>query len=799
MIFASAPLKNGRNDYVFNIAATPPWDPGGAWPARRRRLSGHLTLFPQSCRIGAVAPLPVARPAEPARADFNAVGMAGLLLAAVLFAYFPALRGGFLWDDDAHVTPLKLRSLHGLWRIWFEVGATQQYYPVLHSAFWLEHRLWGDSVLGYHVANAALHAAASWLLILVLRRLSFPAAVLAGLVFALHPVCVESVAWISEQKNTLSAVFYLAAALLYLRFDQTRRRSLYCLASGLFVLALLTKTVTATLPAALLVVFWWRRGRIGWRRDVMPLVPWLAVGAACGLFTAWAERKLIGAEGADFSLSVLQRVILAGRVVVFYAGKLIFPGRLVFIYPRWTIDAGAPGQYVYLLGILILLAALAMVARRRRGPLAGLLFFAGTLFPVLGFVNVYPFLFSFVADHFQYLASIGILVPIAWGLLWIVVRIPVGAQARACLLLAVPAALGILTWRQCRNYRDSDTLNRATLRENPSAWLADYNLAVSLGSRPGGLPEAISEYEATLSLKPDHWAARSNLGSALLRTPGRAADAVAEYEAALRLRPDFAEAPNNLGVALGRIPGRLPEAVAHLRIALRLKPDYDGAHNNLGALLVREPGSLSEAIGEYEAALRIAPDHAEYHYNLANALALIPLRLPEAIGEYRAALRLDPDYMEAHSNLGAALARAPGGLSAGISEYEAAKRLAPGNPRIRSNLAKALARVPGKMPEAVLEYEAAVRIDPADPQTHMDFGVLLSGITGRAQDAASEFEAAIRLRPDFAEAHFGLGVILLRMPGQRAEAVGHLERALEIRPDLEPARRILERLKTDDK
>ncbi len=799
MIFASAPLKNGRNDYVFNIAATRQRAADGDRRRLRRPRSEHLTLFRQSCRIGAVAPLPVARPAEPDRADFNAVGLAGLLLAAVLFAYFPALRGGFLWDDDAHVTQLRLRSLHGLWRIWFEMGATQQYYPVLHTAFWVEHRLWGDSVLGYHLANVVLHAAASLLLILILRRLAFPAAVLAGLLFALHPVCVESVAWISEQKNTLSAVFYLGAALLYVRFDQNRRGSLYLLAFGLFVLALLTKTVTATLPAALLVVFWWRRGRLGWKRDVAPLLPWLAVGAACGLLTAWAERKLIGAEGADFSLTAVQRLVLAGRVIAFYAGKLIWPGKLVFIYPRWTIDAGAGGEYLYPVGFLALLAALALIARRQRGPLAGLLFFAGTLFPVLGFVNVYPFIFSFVADHFQYLASIGILAPIAWGLVWIVVRIPLGAQARACLLLAVPAALGILSWRQCRNYRDSDTLNRATLRQNPSAWLAHYNLGVSLGSRPDGLQEAISEYEATLSLKPDHWAARSNLASALLRVPGRTADAVAQYEAALRLRPDFAEAHNNLGVALGRIPGRLPEAIAHLRIALRLRPDYDGAHNNLGALLVREPGSLNGAIGEYEAALRIMPDNAEYHYNLANALALAPGRLPGAIAEYRAALRLRPGYMEAHSNLGAALARTPGNLTDAISEYEAAIRLAPGNPRVRSNLAKALARIPGRMPEAISEYEAALRIDPSDPETHKDFGVLLSDIPGRAQDAVNEFEAAIRLRPGFAEAHFCLGVVLLRTPDRRGDAVRHLEKALEIRPDFEPARRILDQLRTGER
>src|SRR5437879_5458322 len=190
-----------------------------------------------------------------------------LILCATLVAYLPALRGGLLWDDNMHVTRADLQRLHGLWRIWFDLGATRQYYPLLHSAFWLEHRIWGDAVLGYHLTNVALHAACACLVVMIVRRLGLPGAWLAGFLFALHPVFVEAVAWISEQKSTLSGVFCLAAALAYLDFDRTRRRSRYFLALGLFVLALMTKTVTATLPAVLLVIFWWQRGRIEWRRD----------------------------------------------------------------------------------------------------------------------------------------------------------------------------------------------------------------------------------------------------------------------------------------------------------------------------------------------------------------------------------------------------------------------------------------------------------------------------------------------------------------------------------------------------
>ena len=262
---------------------------------------------------------------NPMRARLRNMGMAGLIFGATFLAYLPAVHGGFLWDDEGHVTKPELQSFHGLVRIWGEVGATQQYYPLLHSAFWVEHRLWGDSLVGYHLMNLLLHAGAACLVVAIMRRLALPGAGLAGLLFALHPVCVESVAWISEQKNTLSAVFYLGAMLAYLHFDRDRRRSHYYLALGLFLLALLSKTVTATLPAALLVIFWWQRARLDWRRDVLPLAPWLLLGACGGLFSAWMERTIIGAGGAEFALTPVQRGLVAGRAICFYLGKLAWP------------------------------------------------------------------------------------------------------------------------------------------------------------------------------------------------------------------------------------------------------------------------------------------------------------------------------------------------------------------------------------------------------------------------------------------------------------------------------------------
>ena len=273
-----------------------------------RRSRRSSTTAPQSDRpgppaAGTAGESAAATAAWPVRYRGSLLAIA--LLAAVLLAYGPALHGGLLWDDDAHVTRPELRSWHGLWRIWFELGATQQYYPLLHTAFWIQWQLWGEATLGYHVVNVVLHVAAALLFAAMLRRLAVPGAWLAAAFFALHPVHVESVAWITELKNTLSAVFYLAAALVYLRFDRDRHWRWYAAALLLFCLGLLSKTVTATLPAAMLVVFWWQRGRLSWRRDVLPLVPYFILGALAGVFTAAVERKLIGAEGEVFVLTAV--------------------------------------------------------------------------------------------------------------------------------------------------------------------------------------------------------------------------------------------------------------------------------------------------------------------------------------------------------------------------------------------------------------------------------------------------------------------------------------------------------------
>lgn len=637
------------------------------------------------------------RPAKavtPPTASLRDAGLGALLFGGTLIAYGPALNGGFVYDDSGHVTAPALQSVHGLWRIWFDLGATQQYYPLLHSAFWVEHRLWGDAVLGYHLTNVALHVAAACLVVAVMRRLALEGAWLAGFLFALHPVCVESVAWIAEQKNTLSAVFYLGAALAYLHFDRTRRRSPYFLALGLFILALLSKTVTATLPAALLVVFWWQRGRLSWKRDAGPLVPWFALGGLAGLFTSWVERKYTGAEGADFALTLVERCLVAGRAIWFYLGKLLWPRNLMLIYPRWTVNSALWWQYLFPLAVLALAVGLWLASKWRRGPLAGFLVFSGTLFPVLGFLNVFPFLFSWVADHYQYLATLGIIIPAASGLTLGVGRLPLAWRRPAPVLaLALVATLGILTWSQSALYQDGETLFQAAVARNPAAWMAHNNLGSVLSDMPGRMGEAISHLETALRLKPDYAMAHYNLASALLET-GRMPEAIAEFEAALRFNPDYVAAHYNLGTVLLQVPGRSADGISHLEAALRIQPDFAEAHANLGGALLSVSGRLPEALGHLRAALRINPGLAGTHRNLGNALLTMPGHVPEAIAEYEAALRIEPNDAAAHYGLGIALSQIPGRLREAIAHLEAALEIKPDAPEVQQALARLRAAGP---------------------------------------------------------------------------------------------------------
>lgn len=608
------------------------------------------------------------------------------LFVATAVAYLPAWNGKPIWDDNAHMTAPHLRAGYGLMEIWTRLGATQQYYPLVHTVFWIEQKLWGDSVLGYHLVNIFAHAASALVLLQILLRLKIPGAWLAAGLFALHPVQVESVAWISELKNTLSGLFFFCSILAYLKFDETRSRSSYFGSLMLFLLGLLCKTVIAPLPAILLVVLWFRRGQLRTRDDVAPLLPFLAVGIGAGLFTAWVEQTFVGAQGTNFQLSIWQRCLIAARDFWFYLFKLVWPAKLTFIYPRWQVDAAVWWQVVLLIALILVGAFLWMLRKKIRGPLAAILIFAGLLFPALGFINVYPFLYSFVADHFQYLACVG---PLTLGAAGITIAldslVPGKIFLRGVVSAALLLVLGILTWRQSYEYRDIETLWRTTIAKNPGCWMAYSNLG-SFFSERGNTAEAIADFRKALDLWPNQSKDHNNLGKALVQE-GRLNEAMGQFQSALQISPNDADAESNIGAALLQL-GSVNEALSHLRQAVEKFPRNPGAHINLGNALLQN-GEPDAAIAEYAKTTALPFDHAESHYSIGNALR--KKGDPEGgINEYRKALAIRPDYAEAHNNLGNAL-RQEGKIEEAEREYELALTSEPGLVLAQNNLAWLLA------------------------------------------------------------------------------------------------------------
>jgi Tfp pilus assembly protein PilF len=563
-----------------------------------------------------------------------------------------------LWDDNAHVPVNQAAAWAALARIWFKLGATQQYYPVLFSAFWLEHHLWGDSLVGYHLVNIVLHAAAAFLVVAIVRQLQLPGAWLSALIFALHPVCVESVAWMSEQKNTLSAVFCLSAALLYLRFDRSRSLSLYLASLGLFILALLSKSVTASLPGVLLVVFWWQRGRLQSRRDLLPLIPFFIVGVSAGLFTGWVERIYIGAVGQAFEIGAVQRILLMGRIPWFYLSKLFWPANLLFIYPRWTIDGAVWWQYIFPLAAFGVLTVFSILARTKRAPLATALIFLGMLLPVSGLFNVYPFLFSYVADHFQYLPSLAIIIPVASFLTRSGSHSRTHSRVSVIGAIALLVLLAVASFRQCRFYQSPEVMYRHVLEENPDCWMAAHNLARVLEHR-GQLNEAVSEFETSLRLHPNFALAHNNLGETLAKLPGRLNDAEREFRLAIDTDPNMAVAHYNLGVALEDRSEEPGKAIAEYETALRLDASLADANYNLGLLYQKIPGRQADALRQFEQAVSSRPDFVNAQTSLGIALAENG-RVSDAITVFRAILNKHPDNREAAQDLDLAESLATG-------------------------------------------------------------------------------------------------------------------------------------------
>lgn len=672
------------------------------------------------------------------------------LVVLVTLAYSATWRAGFIWDDDMHVTanPV-IVGPQGLGDIW--TTASANYFPLTLTTFWLLHALFGLDPTPYHLANVALQAACALVLWRVLLRLRIPGAWLAAALWALHPVQVESVAWISELKNTQACLFFLLAIRSFLQWladDSPRWRARHYAALLLFTAcAYLSKASTVMLPVALLLGAWWQTGRVT-VRHLVAILPVLLFSAAASAWTIWEQKYHSYALGPEWNQTLGERIVIAGRAVWFYLGKLLWPHPLMFIYPRWQPSA-APLAFVPFLAVLAFTIALVVLLPRTRGLLVAALFFGALLFPVLGFFNVYFFRYSFVADHFQHLASIGPLTVAAVGLTQLHGYLAARVGRVALLLPAVILlTLTVLTWRETRVYQDSSTLWHTAYARNPAAWMAATILG-NEATEAGRPEEGLRLHDTALRVHPDAFEVHYNRGLALKKL-GRIDEAIAAYQRALALKQNFPEAEHNLAVAY-LAANRGADAVRHFRRSLALKPQPE-THHYL-ALTLAATGQPADAIAHFQSAVRLRPEYADAHAQLARLLHTQG-HPEEALSHFRRAVALKPSDTETRRAFANALA-----LSA-IAHINA-----------------------GRLPEANRQLNEALAIQPDFAEGCFHVASALAQ-NNHAEAAVEIYRHALRLKPDYPEAHYNLA-LLLQALGQR-DAAKHAAEARRLRPELPP-------------
>jgi protein O-mannosyl-transferase len=676
--------------------------------------------------------------------------LAGLILIVIVaaIAYFPSISGGFIWDDYLLLVDNPLvKASNGLHQIWCTAQAID-YWPATNTSFWIEWRLWGMNSTAYHVANLILHVLESLLIWIILRKLSVPGAMLAALVFAVHPVNVESVAWIAQRKNTMAMLFFLLSILWYVKYlvgspgsrtwaampqevekisrkfaitfcdivspvqepvlpsahssTSTAHRSFwYWLSLAAFLLALLGKGSVAILPVLLLVVVWWLRP-LTWR-DLLRTAPFFAIAAI--LVVVNVEFQTHATDKVVRSIGFIERLLGAGGTVWFYLYKAILPINLAFVYLQWHIKAGNLLWWLPLIAVLAVTAVLWCFRKSRsRDVLFAWGFFCVALVPVMGFTDVAFMQYSLVADRYQHIAIIGLiaLVSAVWDA-WL--QSARGRIRMAVITVAIMTvgALSFLTMRQNALYCNAMTLYQAVLEKNPDCVMAQFNYA-----------------------------------NALSKT-GRTQDAIKHYDEAIRLKPDFVMAHYNLGNALVNT-GRPQDAIEHFQEFLRLKPGHAEVHNSLGNAL-RKLGRSKEAIEQYEKALQLNPALSMAHFNLGN-IFLQEKRPQNAIEHFQQVLQMQPENFEAYANLGIAFAQT------------------------------------GRLPEAAEYFRLALRQNPNDPGIHRNLGNALMQ-TGRPNEAIEQFKQAVRIKPDYIDAYFLLASAYASL-NQSDEAIAAAQKALNL-------------------
>ena len=716
-----------------------------------------------AARLGAPAS-PESKSQPSALNDRRAVPGVCIFLAAITFAVFgQTLRDEFVnYDDGYHVydnaavnSGLTLKGI--LWA--FKFSHSDYWHPLDFLSHMLDCQLYGLAPAGHHLTNVLLHAVVVILLFQVLRQMTgalWRSAFVAA-VFAIHPLRVESVAWVSERKDMLQGVFFMLTIMAYVRYVRHAwSLTRYVAVVLLFTLGLMSKPTIMTLPFVLLLLDYWPLKRFGpsaapgdvggtgstsWR-SYLPVVRRVIV-EKLPLFLLSAASCVQAAIGnspsfeVNKSLSRMLEVSNAAVSYVIYIWQMVWPVKLAVVYP-FPVEGLPSWEVIGAITLLVLITTVLFILRQRHPCfLVGWLWYLGMLAPMIGFIQAGDIA---RADRYTYLPQIGLYLLLTWAAAdlcagWRHRRLVLGG----CLTIIL-VALIFCACAQASCWRNSESLWTHALACTSNNYIAHNNLGAALLTK-GNVAEAIAHFQKALQIKPDYAEAQNNLGNALLKK-GNVDEAIAHYQRALQIRPYYAEARNNLGNALLK-NGHVDEAISDYRRALQLKPDNAEAHNNLGEALLKK-GKVDEAIAQFQKALQIKPDNAAAHYNLGNAL-LQKGGADEAIAQFQKALQIIPDYADASYNLGNALLQK------------------------------------GDVDDAIACYQRALETDPNFAEAHNNLGNALFQ-RGRVDEAIAQFRQALQIEPGYAEASYNLGEALLKK-GNADEAISLYQRALQTKPD----------------
>ena len=658
-----------------------------------------------------------------------------LIITAVFAVYIQAFGGGFIWDDQIFIVENRfLLDLDGLWSIWFTTDMSSQYYPLASSIFWIERHIFGLNPVGYHALNITFHSLNALLVWTLCTRLNIRGAFVIALFFALHPVHVDSVAFVNELKNLVSALFYLFALLCFLSFEDTGKKHWYALTLIAFILALFSKTIAGTLPAALLILRWMRYRDINFNY-ITKLVPFFVISILFAFVTITQE---IENTGVNIGLSFFERVLVAGRGSLFYVLKLIYPANLSFIYTRMEPNTTNIYEWAYPLGVIAVFIVLLLFNRKlSRAPAAAVALFLVTIFPALGFVDINFFNFSYVADHFQYLASLSIIALIVAVACRLIEKLPAPTAYIAATVTV--SLLALLTWNRAGMSANHEALWRDTIKKNPASWVAHNSLGSILFAR-GSVKESIDEFQQSIRLNPGNEKARNNLGNALTEA-GHFDKAITQYRVALSITPDNALTLTNLGINY-TLQGNFDEAVINFERSIEINPYDSNAFYNYALALTRLARDAG-AERAYLKAIELNPEETNSRNNLAN-IYMDKNNLERAERLYNEVVEIIPEHARALNNLG-----------------------------IIMSLKK-------EDEKALTYFERAVKAGADYDDAHFNMAITLEDL-GRPTQAKERYRIVLKLNPSYAESNNNIGSILLT-EGDYAGAIKHFKAALGLVP-----------------